>query len=79
MLYTYKDKISIGCHHMLRLKDYNMYYHEDQKSPWNMPINISQMIKISSEKIIDISCGFKHSIAILENRMVVSWGWNHYG
>ena len=42
-----------------------------------------QKIDFPSEEkvrfIIDISCGFTHTLVLLENCLIYGWGWNGYG
>ena len=42
----------------------------------NMPIPISFP---SSQKIVDISCGYDHTLALSESGKLYAWGYNNYG
>ncbi len=46
----------------------------------NVPVNITQYIGVdTSDKIVQVSAGYYHTIALSENGQVYTWGSNAYG
>jgi alpha-tubulin suppressor-like RCC1 family protein len=78
--------ISCGSEHSLLLSDDGLVYgiglsvlgqlgHKENKSHFS-PIEIKGF---KSEKVIQISCGFAHSIVLTNKRRVYSFGYNKFG